>query len=702
MKNTTATPPVPEKRPITRTHHGDTTSDDYDWLRDKNLPEVIAHLEAENAYADARTAHLGAVREAIVEEIRGYTKETDMSVPSLRGDWWYITRTAEGENYPTFSRVKNNGERPVPQPGVMLEGEQMLLDCPKLAEGEQFFQLNGIQPSPSQRLLAYGVDTSGGERYDLRVLDVGSGEVIDDAVRETGSGIAFSADETTVFYARVNDAWRQHQVWAHRVGTSADEDRLVFEDENESFGVYFSTSRDGKYLVIETVSTTSTECHLLSLTEPDAKPRCVQPRRPGLEYTVEVAGDELLIVHNADNRGFALSHAPVTGGEWQPLFEASDGERLMYVAAFADAAVVQLRSGGLSSLRVLPRREGKWDTSALWDVPRTGELDTLELASNYNYETETVRFTRTSLLTPDTVCEVALANHEVEVLKQTEVPGYDPSLYVERREWATAADGTRIPLSVAHRRDVQPDGTNPGYLYGYGSYEISIDPSFSAMRLPLLDRGVVFAIAHVRGGGEMGRDWYEGGKLLNKKNTFSDFVACAHHLFETGLVQQGRLAAEGGSAGGLLMGAVTNLAPEAFRAVLAQVPFVDALNTILDPSLPLTVGEWEEWGNPLADPEVYRYMKEYSPVENIRPVEYPAIMAATSLNDIRVFYVEPAKWVARLRETVTSDQAERPIIFRCEMVAGHGGRSGRYNKWEQRADQLAFMLDQIGATEKPA
>ena len=292
-----------------------------------------------------------------------------------------------------------------------------------------------------------------------------------------------------------------------------------------------------------------------------------------------------------------------------------------------------------------------------------------------------------------------MAGGEPIILKRTEVPNFDPSLYVERREWATAADGTRIPLSVMHRKDVTADGTNPGYLYGYGSYEASMDPSFVATRLSLLDRGLVVAIAHIRGGGEMGRPWYEHGKLLQKKNTFTDFVDSARHLIDTGWVAPGRLSAEGRSAGGLLMGAITNLAPELFRAIIAGVPFVDALTTILDPSLPLTVGEWEEWGDPLHDPEVYAYMKEYSPYENIRAVEYPAIFASTSLNDTRVFFVEPAKWVARLRETVTSDQAERPIVFRCEMVAGHGGRSGRYAKWEQRADELAWLLDQIGATE---
>ncbi|NMA77929.1 MAG: S9 family peptidase, partial [Actinomycetales bacterium] len=328
------------------------------------------------------------------------------------------------------------------------------------------------------------------------------------------------------------------------------------------------------------------------------------------------------------------------------------------------------------------------------------ELDTVELDANPNWDQTTVRYELTSMLTPPTIAERAIGSGDTTVLRITPVPNYDPTLYVERRDWAQAEDGTAIPLSVVARRDVPADGTAPGYLYGYGSYEVSVDPSFVPTRLSLLDRGVVIAIAHVRGGGEMGRDWYEHGKLLEKKNSFSDFVAAAKHLTDSGLVAEGRLSAEGRSAGGLLMGGIANLAPERFRAVIAGVPFVDALTTILDPSLPLTVGEWEEWGDPLHDPAVYEYMREYTPYENIQAVEYPAIFASTSLNDTRVFFVEPAKWVARLRETVTSDQAERPILFRCEMVAGHGGRSGRYRKWEQRADELAWLLDQLEATAR--
>src|SRR5699024_1547628 len=423
-------------------------------------------------------------------------------------------------------------------------------------------------------------------------------------------------------------------------------------------------------------------------------------RRDGVDYTVEHAGDRLLVVHNDGHRGFALAQAPLEDpSRWEELLVAAEGERLLSVEAFAGFIALGLRSGGRASGRRVPRAaDGSLQLERSADISHGGELDTVELDTNPNWDQGTVRYQLTSMLTPPTVAEREVTTGETTVLRVTPVPHYDPSLYVERREWATAADGTAIPLSVVARREVAADGTAPGYLYGYGSYEMSIDPSFAPTRLSLLDRGVVIAIAHVRGGGEMGRDWYEHGKLLEKKNSFSDFVAAAEHLTGSGLVAPDRLSAEGRSAGGLLMGAVANLAPERFRAIIAGVPSVDTLTTILDPSLPLTVGEWEEWGDPLHDPDVYAYMKEYSPYENVRAVEYPAIFASTSLNDTRVFFVEPAKWVARLRETVTSDQGERPIVFRCEMVAGHGGRSGRYRKWEQRADELAWLLDQLGAT----
>ena len=693
--------PSPERRPTERIHHGDVVVDPYEWMRDKTDPEVIAHLESENAYADARTAHLGALRQRLVEEFVGHTQETDLSVPVRRGDWWYITRTTAGDDYPRFTRVADAGAMPQVEPGVMLAGEQVLLDAQAEAAGHEFYSLGGLTLSPDHNLLAYAVDTAGDERFTLRVLDLSAGEVLDESVAGTGYGIAFSTDQQWLFYARVDDAWRQHQVWRHRIGADPAEDVLVLEEGDERFMIGFERSRDETTLVIQSASTTTAEAWLLDLAAPESAPVPAGGRRDGVDYAVEHAGDRLLVVHNDGHTGFALAQAPLAAPEqWEELLVAGEGERLLAVESFAGFVALELRAGGLASVRIIPRAaDGSLRLDQAEDLTHGGELDTVELDANPNWDQQAVRYELTSLLTPPTVAEREVATGATEILRVTPVPRYDPSLYVERREWATAADGTAIPLSVVARKEVAADGTAPGYLYGYGSYEVSIDPSFVPTRLSLLDRGVVIAIAHVRGGGEMGRDWYDHGKLLEKKNSFSDFVAAAEHLGASGLVDPARLGAEGRSAGGLLMGAVANLAPERFRAIIAGVPFVDALTTILDPSLPLTVGEWEEWGDPLHDPSVYEYMKEYTPYENVQAVEYPAIFASTSLNDTRVFFVEPAKWVARLRETVTSDQSERPIVFRCEMVAGHGGRSGRYRKWEQRADELAWLLDQLGAIE---
>lgn len=705
-ENTPALPqpqaPVPAKRPVERVFHGDTFTDNYEWMRDKQSQELLDHLHAENAYADARTAHLDALRADLVKEFIGHTQETDLSVPVRRGEWWYITRTTEGHDYPAYTRVKDSGTMPSVEPGVLLEGEEVLLDAQAMAHGKEFFSLGGMRPSPKQDLFAYAIDVAGDERYAIEIKNLTTGEIIDSAVTNTGYGLAFSADQEWLFYARVDDAWRQHQIWRHRIGTDASEDVLVIQEDDPKFGIGFTTSGDGSTLMIGAGSTTTSEYWMLDLHNPTSELVAAGGRRAGVEYTVEHGGDRLFIVHNDGHEGFVLAEAPLDQpSEWTPLVTAAEGERLESADAFADVVALELRSGGLATVRLYPRTaDGSLDLAGARDITHGGELDSVWLDANLNWQQDTIRYQLTSMLTPSTVAEIPVHGGDPVVLKRTPVPNYDPELYVEFRDWAVAEDGTKIPLSVVHRREVTADATNPGYLYGYGSYEASIDPSFVPSRLSLLDRGVVLAIAHVRGGGEMGRAWYEQGKLMQKKNTFSDFVAAGKHLIAEGWVQQGRLSAEGRSAGGLLMGAVVNLSPETFRAVIAGVPFVDALTTILKPELPLTIGEWEEWGDPLHDPEVYAYMKEYSPYENIREVEYPAIFASTSLNDTRVEYVEPAKWVALLRETVTSDQSERPIVFRCEMIGGHGGRSGRYAKFDQRADELAWLLDQIGAHER--
>lgn len=688
-----------------REHHGDRVVDPFEWMRDKDDPEVVAHLEGENAYAEAMTSHLEPLRARIFDEIRSRTQETDLSVPVAYRGWWYYSRTFEGRQYAAQCRVRLVAGRGRPQlePGIAPEGEQVLLDGNLEAEGYEFFSLGAFEVTPDGKRIAYAVDVEGDERFALRIKDIETGEVIDEAVTGIGYGAVWSLDGQYVFYTRVDEAWRPHEVWRHEVGATADQDVLVFEEPDERFWIGIGSSRDDAWVIIQVGSKRTSEVLLLDAADPLGIPTVVAPRRDGVEYEVEPAGDRLLIVHNANHSDFELAQAPLDARsheQWSPLAEAVAGERLVDVEAFASHAVVSLRRDGLTALRVIPR-DPSLDSGfgPAHDLVFDEPLYCVGTGNNPEYETSALQVVFESMVTPKTISDYDLLTGQYTVLKaQPVLGGYDPADYEQCREWATAPDGTRVPISLVHRRDVAADGTAPGLIDGYGAYEICIDPYFSVARLSLLDRGFVYAIAHVRGGGEMGRRWYDAGKMEHKTNTFTDFVACADHLVSSGWVAPDRLVAEGGSAGGLLIGAAVNLAPGRFRAIHAAVPFVDALTTMLDPSMPLTVSEWEEWGDPLHDEDVYRYMKDYTPYENVAAVDYPAILATTSLNDTRVCFVEPAKWVALLRETVTSDQAQRPILFKIEMVAGHGGKSGRYDAWKQYAWELAFLMDQVGVS----
>ncbi|WP_082592590.1 S9 family peptidase [Phycicoccus sp. Soil803] len=704
---TLPTPPLAEHRETVREHHGDVVVDPFEWLRDKEDPAVRAHLEAENAYAEAVTADLQPLREAIFEEIRSRTQETDLSVPVASGPWWYYSRSFEGAQYSVECRTPRveGAPRPMPAADVVVEGEQVLLDANEEAKGHEFFALGALTVSPDHQLLAYAVDTEGDERFSLRVKDLRTGDVIDTAVDQVGYGCVFSLDGQYVFYTRVDETWRPHQVWRHRVGTAVDDDVLVHQEDDERFWMGVGSSRDDRWIMIGLGSKTTSEVRILDAADPTGDFRVVAPRREGVEYDVEPAGDRLLIVHNADSLDSDLAWAPIdatSADQWQLLMRSQPGERFQGIDAFDEVAVLSLRRDGLTALRVLARdRSQPSGFGAHHDLEFDEPVYSVGLGDNPESATTRLQVVFESMVTPKTVFDYDVATREFELLKRQPVlGGYDPSQYQQRREWATAADGTRIPLSMVFPAGSQPDGSHPGLLSAYGSYEISSDPYFSVARLSLLERGFVYAIAHVRGGGELGRSWYDQGKLGAKQNTFTDFVTCAAHLVDSGWVAPDRLVAEGGSAGGLLIGAAVNLAPERFRAVHAAVPFVDALTTILDPRLPLTVVEWEEWGNPLADPEVYAYMKAYSPYENVRDAAYPAVLATTSLNDTRVFFTEPAKWVARLREHTTSDPASRPVLLRTEMVAGHGGKSGRYDAWRQVAWEWAFLADQAQAAQK--
>ena len=704
------TPPVAAKGEHLRSHHGDEVLDPYEWLRDAEDPAVIAHLEAENAYAEATTAHLAPLRQSLFDEIKERTLETDLSVPVASGPWWYYARTVEGQQYAIHCRAPLTDRTVVPEldPEEPLPGEVVLLDGNALAEGHEFFSLGGLEVSHDHSRLAYAVDVTGDERFDVRVLDLASGELLDEAVTGAGYGLAFSRDGRHLFHVAVDDAWRPHEVWRHEIGTPREQDVLVHREEDERFWMGLDTSRDDRWIVLGLGSKTTSEFHLIDATDPTAPARCVAPRREGVEYDVEPAADHLLIVHNERQPEGDLAWAPLEATsheQWQPLLTRGEDERFLGVDAFDDFAVLSLRSGGLPALRILPRTTRSTpfapsDYGEAVPVSFEDELHSVALGPVAETDADRIRVIHESWVSPRSVLDVDVATGERTVLKRQPVlGGVDLADYEQQRTWASAPDGTRVPVSLVMRRGTRADGSNPGLLYGYGSYEMSFDPYFSIARLSLLDRGVVYAVAHVRGGGELGRHWYDDGKMLAKKNTFTDFVAAAEHLHESGWVARDRLAIEGGSAGGLLVGAAANLAPDRFAAVLAAVPFVDTLTTILRPELPLTVQEWEEWGNPLEDPEVYAYMRAYSPYENIAATQYPAILATTSLNDTRVSFTEPAKWVARLRE-VTAHDADRPVLLRTEMVAGHGGRSGRYDAWEQAAWEWAWLLDRIGATER--
>ena len=768
------TPPVAPKRYgyRVRDQFGQHFDDPWDWLRDGDNPEVRAHLEAENAWADAVTEPTREAAARLVEEVKASTALTDVTVPIREGEFWYFRRFTEGQSYATHHRApveRDEAGAPiplVPSPGVPTRGEELLVDENEWARGQEFFRLADLYPSPDGRLIAWARDTSGDERYTW-VVQEASGRVIDEAVVDAGYGFAWADDSASFIYMGVDDAWRACDVWLHRVGTPREADELLLVEPDEGFEMGFAPSGFPGHVVIHSSSSTAGRAWLWLPAHPSVRPLPLMPVRPRTLVSADSAGDRLFIVHTGLTQEGSLAQAmlpeggspealaqlgmtsspaysrqaladrtpgtplpedepaPLTPFEsWEPLRTPGPGERITDVEAHADYVALSLRSGSLTQVDVWDRREEKptWrrvevdaPVRTITTVPTPWE-DPLRV----EFQSQTV---------PPTVAEVSLPNPAqasspedtseiaalgVRTLRTREAPGWDPAEFVEERVWVLARDGaTRIPVTLIHHRDARPDGTHAGWQIGYGSYEVSYDPEFETLRLPILRR-TVYAIAHVRGGGEMGRAWYEDGKELVKEHTFTDFIDVADWLVDSGWVAPGRLVAEGRSAGGLLMGAVTNAAPDRFRAILAGVPFVDALTTILDPTLPLTVGEWEEWGNPLTSRAVFDAMSRYTPYENVPDgALLPAIMATTSVNDTRVEFVEPTKWVQRLREATgqvpSTDEAgagsvpardprERPIILRTEMVAGHAGPSGREGRWAARCEEFAFALDQVGVS----
>lgn len=695
----TAVPPTAKRVDHRREHHGDVFIDPYEWLRDKSNPEVIAYLEAENAYTDTQTEHLEPLRQRIFDEIKARTKETDLSVPTRRGDWWYYGRSFEGKQYSVHCRCPvtdpNDWTPPQFDEDTEVPGEVVLLDENVEAEGHTFFSMGAATVSVDGHTLAYSVDVIGDERYTLKFKDLRTGELYEDSIVGIGAGATWAADNRTVYYVTVDDAWRPDTVWRHRLGAGLPAER-VYHEPDERFWVAVGRTRSDKYLFIAAGSSVTSEVFYGDAADPEATFTPVLPRRELVEYSVEhavVGGeDRFLILHNDGAENFTLVEAPVSDPTaFRTLIEHREDARLDAVDAFDGLLVVSYRSEALPRIQLWPiYADGNYGHPA--EVEFDTELTSSGLAGNPNWSTPRLRVATTSFVVPLRVYDLDLATGERILLREQPVLGdYRPDEYVERRDWAIASDGARIPVSIIHRAGLQFPA--PTLIYGYGAYESCEDPRFSIARLSLLDRGMAFVIAHVRGGGELGRPWYEHGKLLEKKNTFTDFIAVARHLVDTDVTRPENLVALGGSAGGLLMGAVANMAPEMFAGILAQVPFVDALTTILDPSLPLTVTEWDEWGNPLADEDVYHYMKSYTPYENVEARRYPAILAMTSLNDTRVYYTEPAKWVAALRHAQIDPVTDAPrVLLKTEMVAGHGGISGRYERWKETAFQYAWVL----------
>jgi oligopeptidase B len=679
--------PRAEKRPVTLPAHGDERVDEWYWLRERDNPEVRAVLEEENAATKAALAHTEGLQQKLYDEIVSRIQETDLSVPARKADWWYYARTIEGLQYPIACRRQGDPEK---------GAEHVLLDQNEIAEGHDFCEIANDEISPDASLLAYGVDLDGGEQYTLKFRDLTSHVDLADEVAGTYYGLAWAADNRTVFYTRPDDAMRPYQLWRHELGTSVDDDALVFQEDDDRFFLTVHSSKSEQYVFMVLESKVTTEVWFLQADEPAGAFTVVQRREQGMEYAVEHHGSSFLVTTNADGaENFKLMRTPVSSPgrvSWVEVVPHRADVKLDGVEVFADWVVLWERAEGLRRIRIVD--------AAFADeghvVEQAESVYTVGPEANMEYQSDVLRFSYQSMVTSRTVFDYDMRERTRVLLKQQPVlGGYDPSQYETKRLWAVAADGVRVPMSVVHRVGVTPDGSNPALLYGYGSYEHSVEPTFSSFRLSLLDRGFVYAIAHVRGGGEMGRRWYEDGKLLRKRNTFTDFVACASALIDEGWTAADRLAIRGGSAGGLLMGAVVNLAPSSFAAVVAEVPFVDCLTTILDDTLPLTVLEWEEWGNPVESAEVYHYMKSYSPYDNVGVgVDYPAVLATAGLNDPRVSYWEPAKWVQRLRERA-SDSA-KPVLLKVELGAGHMGPSGRYDAWRDEAFIYAFVLDALG------
>ena len=679
--------PVAKKIPVKLEKHGDVRTDDYFWMRERENPEVLDYLTKENLYNDAMTAHTKDFQDDLFKEVKSRIKEDDSSVPYKLNGYWYITRYETGKDYPIYSRKKDTLYAP----------EEILFDVNEMAKGYDYYRLGGINVSPDNKLCSFAVDTVSRRKYTIQIKNLETGEMLPEKIKNTTGGSTWANDNKTLFYARKDDVTlRSDKIYKHHLGTRGKDDELVFFEEDETFHTYVYKSKSQRFLIIGSSSTLTSEYRFLDADDPDGEFRIVQPRIRGMEYSISHFGDCFYILTNKDGAtNFKLMKTPVaaTGEEnWVDVIPHREEVLLEDIDLFKDYLVVSKRSNGLNRIKIT-----RWDGTDTYQIPFDNETYTAFTGTNPDFDTDILRYTYNSMTTPTQIVDFNMKTREKVVKKELQILNceFSPHKYESDRIWAKAQDGSLIPMTLVHRKDIKKDGKNPVLQYAYGSYGSTIDPYFSTVRLSLLDRGFIFVIAHIRGGEYLGREWYEEGKLLQKKNTFTDFIDCSRHLINENYTSPEHLYASGGSAGGLLMGVVANLAPQLYNGIIASVPFVDVVTTMLDESIPLTTGEYDEWGNP-NDPEYYYYMKSYSPYDNVVAQDYPNMLVTTGFHDSQVQYWEPAKWVAKLRELKTD---KNKLLFHTNMEAGHGGASGRFEALKEVAEEYAFLLDLEGMTE---
>lgn len=677
------TPPAAKKVDFTFTEHGNERIDPYQWLSNSEDPEVIAHLKAENAFVEAQMAHTKELQESIYDELVSRIEQKYESLPTKKNGYWYYVRYDEGNEYPYYCRKK----------GSLEAEEEIILNVNEMAEGYQIYRLFQYFVSPDNQMVAYLVDTSGDRRNTLYFKNLKTGELLPDQVSNCSYGGAWSSDGTHFFYTLNDHAVRTHQVKKHQMGQDISNDVLMYEEPDSTFSAYIYKSWDDQYIFFASGSSTSNEFHFLPADQPNANLTLIQKREKDLEFSVNSYYEDVFYIYNNDGaENFKLSSAPVSSpgkSNWQDVVPENPEGLMTGYEIRADFIVIEEKFNAVDQIKVIDRR-----TQDAYYVDFGEEVYTASMYSPTDeYEADSIRYTYNSLSTPRSTFGYNLNSQERRLLKQANVGGgFDASLYETKRLWVTAQDGTKVPVSMVYRKDkYKQDGTHPGYLYAYGSYGSSTSPYFRSNVISLLDRGFVYAIAHIRGGQEMGRAWYEDGKLLNKKNTFTDFVDCSQYLVNEGYVSKEGLYAGGGSAGGMLMGAVVNLRPDLYRGIIAYVPWMDVITDMMNTDLPLTTLEYQEWGDP-NDKTYYDYMLSWSPYDNVKPAAYPAIFATGGLNDTQVPYFSPAKWVQKIRENNTGDA---PILFKCNMGAGHGGESGRFAAQKETAEIYAFMIDQL-------